>query len=95
MGDDDGHRVRRDLRELNDEAYAALAEATIRAAAERLGMTIPLVRVTAGWGDVFFVTVQVHASAEPDRSEAERVLRAATDAALEPRRHTLKLSWIR
>jgi hypothetical protein len=91
---DDDQQVGGDLRELSDQAYATRAEVAIRAAAEELGVTVPLVRVIAGWGDVFFVTVHVRGAPGQDRQEAERILTKATDSALNPRRHTLTLSWI-
>jgi hypothetical protein len=93
LGDD--QRLGGGLREPSDQADATHTEVAIRAAADDLGVTVPLVRVIAGWGDVFFVTVQVHAAPGQDRQEVERVLTAATGSALKSRRHTLSLSWIR
>jgi hypothetical protein len=93
--DDDGHGVRLHPRGLSDYELATRAETAIHRAAERLGVTVPLVRVIAGWGDIFFVTIHVHSEAVQGREQAERIFAEAANAALAPRRHTLKFSWIR
>lgn len=95
MHDDQGHLVRLHPRGLSDQELATRAELAIRGAADRLGVAVPLVRVTAGWGDIFFVTIHVHATPAQGREQAERVFVEAADAALAPRRQSLKFSWIR
>jgi hypothetical protein len=80
---------------LSDHEFATRAETAIRDAAERLGVTVPLVQVIAGWGDIFFVTIHVHATQVQGREQTERVFAEAADAALAPRRQSLKFSWIR
>jgi hypothetical protein len=93
--DYEGHLVSVHPGGLSDHELAARAESAISGAAERLGVTVPLVRVIAGWGDIFFVTVHVHATPMHGREQTERVFAEAADAALAPRRQSLKFSWIR
>jgi len=93
--DDEGHPVRMRVHELSDHELASRAESAIRVAGERLGVTVPLVRVIAGWGDIFFVTIHVHATPAQGREQTERVFADAADAALAPRRQSLKFAWIR
>jgi hypothetical protein len=93
--DHEGHLVFMRPSGLSDHELATRAENAIRGAAERLGVTVPLVRVIAGWGDIFFVTIHVHTTPMQGREQTERVFAEASNAALAPRRQSLKFSWIR
>lgn len=95
MHDEQGHQVRPHPGALSDQELATRAELAIRGAADRLGMTVPLVHVIAGWGDVFYVTIHVHATPMQGRDQAERVFVEAADTVLAPRRQLVKFSWIR